>query len=77
MDHEATTAAFHITPAAPGRFEWRETTLIFWPEPDYLPPSTRITATIDTTARGADGESLLRRPYTWSFNTNSLNFSFR
>lgn len=72
MDHETTAGAFQITPGVAGGFEWRETTLIFQPERDYLEPSTRYTVTLGIAASDPDGERVLRRPYIWSFRTSEL-----
>lgn len=69
MDPASTEAAFHITPAVPGGFSWQDNTLIFRPEQDYLAEHTTYTVTLATTALTADSQPLLRRPFSWSFNT--------
>ena len=73
MDHETTEAAFEITPALPGEFEWDESTLIFRPEKGYFDEFTRIKVTIKTGATDQQGEAVLAEPYTWSFTTGALS----
>ncbi|HEX6386276.1 MAG TPA: Ig-like domain-containing protein [Anaerolineae bacterium] len=72
MDEISTEAAFHTTPEISGQFEWRETTLLFQPDEDYLVENTRYTVTIEPQAAGADGEPILDEPYSWTFKTGQL-----
>ncbi len=72
MDRETTEEAFTINPPVPGKFTWEETTLTFQPEEGYLQEFTSYTVTINTSARGDDGEPILNHPYTWSFQTGQL-----
>jgi uncharacterized protein YfaS (alpha-2-macroglobulin family) len=72
MDEETTAAALEIVPDTVGTVAWRETTLIFRPEGDVLVENTPYTVTIGTAATGAEGESILDEPYTWSFRTSEL-----
>jgi hypothetical protein len=48
---------------------WNETTLIFTPDQGYLDEFATYTVTIGTGARGAHGETLLGKPYSWAFST--------
>lgn len=72
MDDTVTAAAFVITPETPGQISWQETTLIFTPDEGYLEPFTSYDVTIDTSARGAAGEAILRQAYSFSFRTGAI-----
>lgn len=72
MNRATTEAAFHIMPEINGQFEWRETTLLFRADEDYLAENTRYTVTIGPEAAGADGEPILTEPYSWTFKTGQL-----
>ncbi len=69
MDQAQTEDSFHISPQVAGRFEWQETTLIFYPQDTGLEPYTTYTVTIDTTAAGRGGHPVLAKEYSWSFYT--------
>ncbi|MCP4535999.1 MAG: hypothetical protein GY832_02535 [Chloroflexi bacterium] len=72
MDPASTEDAFQVTPALPGSFEWRETTLIFQADSGYLTEYTTYTVTIGTDADGLDGNPILQESYTWSFHTTQF-----
>jgi hypothetical protein len=69
MNAESTEAAFRLTPALRGRFDWDDTTLIFTPERGYLSENAQYTVTLDTSARSAAGEAVLTEPYVSTFRT--------
>jgi uncharacterized protein YfaS (alpha-2-macroglobulin family) len=72
MDPTSTEAAFSITPAVDGTFEWEETTLAFQAQNGYLDENTTYTVSIGATATGQDGEPILDAPYSWTFTTAAL-----
>ncbi|MCP4425491.1 MAG: hypothetical protein GY803_13440 [Chloroflexi bacterium] len=72
MDEGATNAVFAIHPDIPGRITWRETTLVFTPDPGAIAENTEYTVTIGAGATGADGELILEEDYIWSFTTREM-----
>ena len=72
MDQETTGAALTISPTISGALEWHETTLRFIPEQGYLDGNTSYSVTIGAGATGADGEPILHKPFSWSFQTSNL-----
>ena len=71
MDQAATEAAIRITPPITPTFSWEETTLIIRPE-GYLEAWRDYAVTVETGARGADGESLFSKPFSWQFTTGEF-----
>lgn len=69
MDETTTAAAFQMTPSISGTITWDETTLIFEPAEGYLATNTNYTVTLHPTATDLNGETVLQRPYSWSFHT--------
>jgi uncharacterized protein YfaS (alpha-2-macroglobulin family) len=55
---------FHLSPAIPGRVEWRDPVTIRFIPDQPLTPGTRIAVTLDTTFRAFDGSRLAKR---WAF----------
>lgn len=58
MDRASVEAAFQVQPEIPGRLEWVDAaTLRFVPE-QALEPETRLSLTIDSSARAANGQAM-------------------
>ncbi|MBN1877878.1 MAG: Ig-like domain-containing protein [Anaerolineae bacterium] len=74
VDEAATTAAFQITPPLSGTFMWEETTLTFQPEAGYFEQHTLYTVTLTPLLKSSDGQELLSRPYTWTFQTREFAY---
>ncbi|MBN2006555.1 MAG: Ig-like domain-containing protein [Anaerolineae bacterium] len=72
MDKTTTEAAFTISPTVTGTLTWDENILIFTPDAGYLGENTHYVVRIGAGARGRDGETLLGKPYFWSFTTRQL-----
>lgn len=68
MDWDSVVAAFSITPTVAGQFEWEETTFIFRPDKP-LQPQTSYTVALAPSVRDKEGQPILPRPYTWTFQT--------
>ena len=60
---------FRISPAAPGRLEWRDPVTIVFTPTRPLALATYYTVTIDTTFHAMDG-ARLERPYTFDFRVS-------
>ena len=58
-----------LSPAAPGRFEWRDPVTIIFTPTRPLALATDYTVTVDTTFHAMDG-ARLERPYTFSFRVS-------
>ncbi|HNT77599.1 MAG TPA: Ig-like domain-containing protein [Anaerolineae bacterium] len=72
MDESATAAALSFDPPITGTVVWNEATLTFTPDQGYLDEYTVYTVTIGTGARGAQGEAVLSKPYSWTFTTDQM-----
>ncbi|MBO9369786.1 MAG: Ig-like domain-containing protein, partial [Chloroflexi bacterium] len=68
MNWESVVAAFSIEPPTAGRFEWEETTFVFWPH-EPLQSLATYTVTIAPSALDDTGRPVLSEPYAWTFQT--------
>lgn len=67
MDHPSTEAAFSLSPAVNGKFQWNGNTLNFIPD-TRLQANTLYIVTLKPSALDAQGLPVMAEPFTWSFN---------
>lgn len=69
MDQASVEAHFSLTPTAPGRFEWEEETLLFFPEIPLAPKQT-YTLTLSAGAESENGREV-NDALSWTFTVRS------
>lgn len=72
VNHATAEAAFRLTPAHAGTFEWQGNTLTFKPEGGYLSEFTQYTASLQSAILDEQSQPVLTQPYQWAFDTGQI-----
>jgi alpha-2-macroglobulin len=72
MNKASVEAAFHLSPEVAGGFSWDKNMLVFTPTVGYLAETTRYTVSLGRHAIDADGQAILAKDFSWSFQTKAF-----